>query len=491
MITKNNKTIDQIQMVSIEQLVPQDHILRKIDAAIDFDFIYDLVEERYCPDNGRPSIDPVVLIKIAVIQYMFGIKSMRQTIKEIEVNIAYRWFLGLDFYDKVPHFSTFGKNYKRRFEGTDLFEQIFQEILMQCMKNDLVSTDEIFVDATHVKAAASRKKSKKILVAKKNARFYDDMLREEINADRAAHGKNPLKDKCFSEQELSDDNDDDTPGSGATPSRSSSDVKEKKVSTTDPESGWFHKGEHKEVFAYAVEAACDKNGWILDYTVHPGNEHDSKTFPHLYEKLKKFNPKYIIADAGYKTPAIAKMLIDNGITPVMPYTAPKTKDGFFKKYEYVYDEYNDTYICPGNQMLKYSTTNRDGYREYKSNGQICMNCPYLNQCTLSKTHQKVITRHIWQDYMEICEDIRHTTGMKDMYAHRKETIERCFGTAKEHHGMRYTQQIGNEKMRMKVGMTFACLNMKKLARLLWKKENYDNIFRNMLKYLLKTQLTYA
>ena len=478
-------------MVSIEQLVPQDHILRKIDAAIDFDFIYDLVEERYCPDNGRPSIDPVVLIKIAVIQYMFGIKSMRQTIKEIEVNIAYRWFLGLDFYDKVPHFSTFGKNYKRRFEGIDLFEQIFQEILMQCMKNDLVSTDEIFVDATHVKAAASRKKSKKILVAKKNARFYDDMLREEINADRAAHGKNPLKDKCFSEQELSDDNDDDTPSSGATPSRSSSDVKEKKVSTTDPESGWFHKGEHKEVFAYAVEAACDKNGWILDYTVHPGNEHDSKTFPHLYEKLKKLNQKYIIADAGYKTPAIAKMLIDDGITPVMPYTAPKTKDGFFKKYEYVYDEYNDTYICPGNQMLKYSTTNRDGYREYKSNSQICMNCPYLNQCTLSKTHQKVITRHIWQDYMDICEDIRHTTGMKDMYAHRKETIERCFGTAKEHHGMRYTQQIGNEKMRMKVGMTFACLNMKKLARLLWKKENYDNIFRNMLKYLLKTQFAYA
>ena len=90
MITKNNKTIDQIQMVSIEQLVPQDHILRKIDAVIDFDFIYDLVEERYCPDSGRTSIDPVVLIKIAVIQYMFGIKSMRQTIKEIEVNIAYR-----------------------------------------------------------------------------------------------------------------------------------------------------------------------------------------------------------------------------------------------------------------------------------------------------------------------------------------------------------------------------------------------------------------
>ena len=174
----------QIQMISIEELVPEDHLLRKIDQYIDFNFIYDLVEDRYSKETGRPSIDPVTLIKIPIIQYMYGIKSMRQTIKEIEVNMAYRWFLGLDFYDKVPHFSTFGKNYKRRFEGTDLFEQIFQEILMQCMKNDLVSTDEIFVDATHVKAAASRKKSKKVLVAKKNARFYDDMLREEMMLSR-------------------------------------------------------------------------------------------------------------------------------------------------------------------------------------------------------------------------------------------------------------------------------------------------------------------
>lgn len=137
MISKTPQKNDQIQMVSIDQLVPQDHLLRKIDSCIDFNFIYDLVEDKYCPDNGRPSIDPVTLIKIPLIQYMYGIKSMRQTIKEIEVNMAYRWFLGLGFYDKVPHFSTFGKNYKRRFEGTDLFEQIFQNILMQCMKKVL------------------------------------------------------------------------------------------------------------------------------------------------------------------------------------------------------------------------------------------------------------------------------------------------------------------------------------------------------------------
>ena len=131
MITKNSQNKGQMQLVSLDQLVPEDHLLRKIDRYVDFSFIYDLVEDKYSADNGRPSIDPVTLIKIPVIQCMFGIKSMRQTIKEIEVNVAYRWFLGLDFFDDVPHFSTFGKNYKRRFEGTDLFEQIFTHILYQ------------------------------------------------------------------------------------------------------------------------------------------------------------------------------------------------------------------------------------------------------------------------------------------------------------------------------------------------------------------------
>lgn len=99
MLTKNGtddkKT--QIQLISLDQLVPEDHLLRKIDKYIDFDFIYDLVEEKYSTQTGRPSIDPVTLIKIPIIQYMYGINSMRQTIREIEVNMAYRWFLGLDF----------------------------------------------------------------------------------------------------------------------------------------------------------------------------------------------------------------------------------------------------------------------------------------------------------------------------------------------------------------------------------------------------------
>jgi transposase len=110
----------QATVISIDELVPQDHLVRKIDQAISFDFIYPIVESTYST-LGRPSIDPVILIKLVFLQYLFGIRSMRQTIKEVDMNIAYRWFLGLDLTEKVPHFSTFGKNYARRFRKNTLF----------------------------------------------------------------------------------------------------------------------------------------------------------------------------------------------------------------------------------------------------------------------------------------------------------------------------------------------------------------------------------
>ena len=357
MITKDaDKKREQMMVFCMDDMVPANHQLRLIDKAIDWSFIYELVEDKYSADNGRPSMDPVMLMKIPVIQYLYGIRSMRQTIKEIEVNVAYRWFLGLDMLDPVPHFSTFGKNYTRRFKGTDLFEQIFGRILEECMKYDLVDPSVIFVDSTHVKARANSKKMRK-RIAKEQALWFAQELAEEINKDREAHGKKPLKEKK--------DNDKDPPidgGSSRGSHKGPEDGRTQKCSTTDPESGWFRKGEHKHVFAYAVEAACDKHGWVLGYSVHPGNEHDSRTFKELYDKIASHDPEMIVMDAGYRTPAIARQLLEDGIEPLLPYKRPQTKDGFFKKYEYVYDEYYDCYICPANEILSYYTTNREGYR---------------------------------------------------------------------------------------------------------------------------------
>lgn len=475
MMTRDaDKKREQMLMFCMDDMVPQDHMLRKIDKAINWNFIYDLVVDRYCHDNGRPSLDPVILIKLVFIQYLYGIKSMRQTIKEIEVNVAYRWFLGLDMLDPVPHFSTFGKNYTRRFKDTDLFEQIFSHILEQCMKFHLIDTSVIFIDSTHVKACANSKKMRN-RVAHQEALWFEEELKKEIDEDRKNHSKKPLKDK---------DDDNIPPSSdGGGSAKETPKEKEQKCSTTDPDSGWFHKGEHKQVFAYGVQTACDSNGWILGYTVHPGNQHDSRTFIDIYNKILKFYPEKLGMDSGYRTPAIAHRTIEDGIQPLFPYKRPQTKEGFFKKYEYAYDEYYDCYICPENKILSYSTTNRDGYREYKSNCNDCVSCPSRHQCTESKDCVKVVTRHVWEHYIEMCEDIRHTIGNKEIYDLRKETIERIFGTAKEYHGFRYTQYIGKARMNMKAGLTFACMNLKKLAKIMTIREERNSLSEQFLRIL--------
>ena len=289
--------------------------------------------------------------------------------------------------------------------------------------------DQIYVDSTHVKACANSKKMRK-RVAHEQALWYEEKLQKEISRDREAHGKKPLKEKDRNDPPSGGGSDNNTKEEEITEG-----IKTQKCSTSDPESGWFRKGEHKHVFAYAVETACDKHGWILGYSIHPGNEHDSRTFKTLYDKIKIYSPAMIIADAGYRTPAIAHELLEDGIEPLFPYKRPMTKEGFFRKYEYAYDEYYDCYICPENHILSYQTTNREGYREYVSCGEICASCPNLHRCAESKEHIKVVTRHVWEEYMEKAEDIRHTLGNKQIYDLRKETIERIFGTAKEQHGL--------------------------------------------------------
>ena len=447
MLIKDKKDFGQGEIIFMDELVPTNHLLRRIDAAVDFTRIYDFTEKLYCAKNGRPSVDPVVLFKMVLIQHLYGIPSLRRTAEEVSLNAAYRWFLGYTFSEKTPHFSTLSYNFKNRF-SEETIEEIFNWILYEIEHAGCLSPETVFIDGTHIKANANVKKNVKKAIPKA-AKIYEEQLMNEINRDREMHGKKPF--------ESPNDNGD------------SSEEKEITVSTTDPDSGLFHKGEYKKCFAYEAHTACDENGFVIDVEVTPGNVHDSVAFDNLYDKIVENHPevKVIAADSAYKTPWICKKIIDDNRIPAMPYVRPKTHDYGHEWWKYVYDNYYDCIICPAFSVLEYSTTNRRGYREYKSKSHICEYCYTWDKCTRNAKFVKTVTRHIWADYIELAEDYRHTTEIRRIYERRKETIERVFADAKEKHAMRYTPYRGLAQVTKWVRFKFACINLKKLANKLW------------------------
>ena len=201
------------------------------------------------------------------------------------------------------------------------------------------------------------------------------------------------------------------------------------------------KEEREKHFAYSCHTACDRNGFVLGLILTPGNVHDSTVFPSLLESVTQHfkKPFAVVAESSYKTVPIAPHLFKQGILPALPYKRPKGVKGMFKTKDFYYDDYYDCYLCENNQVLRYRTTTRDGYREYVSDPHICTTFPFLSQCTKSREHQKVIYRHLWQDEMDDVEHLRHTNLNRVLYRERQETIERVFADVKEKHGMRWTR----------------------------------------------------
>ena len=399
MLERGKMDRDLVEFVVIDQLVPKAHLLRKIDAAVDFTQLYEMVEPLYCEDNGRPSIDPVVLFKMVLVQHLYGLTSLRRTAEEVSANNCYRWFLGYPLQEETPHFSTVSYNFRHRFTDDD---------------NDPPASPRKHKDNTSKKKLARRKKQGFRTVTK---------------------------------------------------------------SVTDPDCGLFVKGGHKRQFAYEAHTACDKNGFVLETVVTPGNVHDSVAFDEVYDKVTENFPQVeaVVADAAYKTPHICKKVFGDGRVLSTAYKRPQTMKNGHEWWKYVYDEFYNCVTCPEYQPLKYSTTNRDGYREYKSDPNICAACPTRERCTHSRGCIKTVQRHIWKDYEELADDARYTPVYAQLYKCRKETIERVFADAKEKHAMRYTQYRGLAQVTNWVKLKFAAMNLKKLAT--WKWRNLLSSFR--------------
>lgn len=246
-------------------------------------------------------------------------------------------------------------------------------------------------------------------------------------------------------------------------------TKETKVSTTDPESGYMVRDGKPEGFFYLDHRTVDhKFNIVTDVHITPGNVHDSTPYLDRLElQMKKFgfenSLEAVALDAGYFTAAICKGLHKRNIFAVIGGRSFTPTKGLIAKWRFKYDAQRDTYICPQNHDLPYSTTDREGYRQYKSNPKVCAACPMLNECTRSKNKQRVLTRHVWQDSKEWVKQNGRSRSGKYLYRLRYQTVERSFADAKELHGLRYCRLRGKKKVLEQALMTAICQNVKKIA----------------------------
>ena len=403
MIKKKQERQLKTEFVCLDELVPNEHILKKVDKTVDFEFIREKVAHLYCHDNGRPAVDPVVLFKILFIGYLFGIRSERQLIKEIQVNVDYRWFLGFDLTTKVPDASTISQNRRRRFIDSTIYQDTFDEIVFFAMKKRLVDGKCLYTDSTHLKASAN--KNKFVLAqVQKSTREYLDELDQDVAEDRQMHGKKPLS-----------------------PKEREPESKEIKQSTTDPESGFMVREGKPRGFFYLDHRTVDgKFSIITDGYVTPANVHDSIPYLDRLDRQRGrfgFSVEAVGLDAGYNTAAICKRLEERNIFGVVAYHGHTVAKGHMPKHKCHYDVINDCYICPNACHLQYQTTERGGNRLYIADHKDCCICPLLSACTASLTQRKVITRHVWEPYRERARANRLSEYGKKIYARRKETVE--------------------------------------------------------------------
>lgn len=337
--------------VDIESITPENHLLRKIDRSISFDFIYDLLAPYY-PATGRPSIDPVSMFKMLLVGYLYGIKSERRLEAEVRLNIAYRWFCEFDLNDTIP----FSKTRTRKWQQSRLFQKVFQEIVKQCIINGWVDGESMAADGSYIPANVSRESwIDTEIEVEQSMQSYLDALEEELSM-QPGFKKPPVKKV----------------------------KKRRTTSRTDPDSGYINHG-NKRGIGYLMEATVDcKYGILTGVDVYPANEKESLLIlRHLERQIKSGVPISCLAlDRGYETGAVHRGLELLGITgyiPAIRFSNPPEKYGFS------YVPQQDAFVCPEGAFLTYHRLNCNKstgkyLRCYQVDGDVCTHCPKRNGC---------------------------------------------------------------------------------------------------------------
>jgi len=265
-------------------------------------------------------------------------------------------------------------------------------------------------------------------------------------------------------------------------------IKETKISTTDPDSGYMFRDNKPKGFFYLDHRTVDsKKNIIVDVHVTPGNINDVDPYINRIDRIIerfKFHVKYVGADAGYFTNIICKRIFDRELQGVIAYRLGPHEKGKYTKFRFQYIREKDIYVCPDLRAMYYKTTTRQGYKEYVSKKEDCENCKHKDKCLTSKSSFRTIRRHVWEEHKENIQAFLRTDKGKSIYKRRKETIERSFADSKNLHGLRYCRMRGLSKVSEQCLLTAAVQNMKKIAMVL------SHFFAYIIEFILSNIFTY-
>jgi transposase len=391
----------------LDEVVPNDHLVREIAAVLDLSWVHNELAPYYAP-IGRPSIDPVLMIRMLIVGYVFAIRSERLLCREVQVNLAYRWFCGLSIEDKIPDHSAFSRARNERFRDSDIFRRVFEHVVEACIAAGLVGGEGFAVDASLIVADANKQRSIPGSEWKKE--------RDRQDASRAVKEYlATLDDAAF----------------GA-----ASDVTPKFVSPSDPAAQWTGAMRGPAFFAYADNYLVDvKFGVILDVeasrAIRQAEVGAAKIMIDRTEERFGLKPKQLAADTAYGSATTLNWLVnEKKIAPHVPVIdKSKRGDGTFSREDFIFDKERDIYTCPAGKIL--TTTRKvvnDDQLLYRASKLDCDLCPFKLRCCPKEPARK-IPRSIHEDARDVTRALGKTEAFEQSRRDRKR-VEMLFAHLK-------------------------------------------------------------
>jgi len=420
----------------LEDVVPRDHLLRRIDAALDLGWLR--VElAPYYSRTGCPSVDPELMIRMLIIGYCYSIRSERRLCQEVGMNLAYRWFCRLGLEDRVPDHSTFSVNRHGRFRASDVLRSVFERVVRRCMEAGLVGGEGFAVDASVIEADAGR-------FARVEGADFD--WSDEQRAQR------PVREYL----EALD-------GEATRP-------KPKALSSTDPAAAWTARGRHKVMFGYSLNYLIDmEHAVIIDVEATPTHiSQEVAATDTMIERVRDrfaLKPRHIAGDTAYGTGRMLGWLRQQRIEPHIPvWDKAGREDGTFSRDGFTFHADRNVYTCPGGRVLKTTGRVHDGKTLlYRASKRDCDRCPLKPRCCPNAPQRKV-PRDINEEARDYARSLKETEPYLQSARERKK-IERLFGDAKRNLAMTRLRLRGLAGARDEFLMTATVQNLRRLAKL--------------------------